>query len=138
MSYDDIYFAKYMKYKTKYLELSAIYGGAAGATVPITAAEAEKLFNAFDSDKNGNLASSELIAQKDGGNLSLEKMVANYAKRLQGVDNALITKFVRAVSGGSKNFTPTSTDAFNKQSKLLGLAGDKKKFVAGLMGLKLL
>lgn len=136
MSENSAYFAKYLKYKNKYLQLQKdIYGGGPDN---INASEAEILFKAFDKDGNGNLSGDELIANKDSGNLSLEKMVDNYATRLVGVDKALITRFVRAVSGGSKNFTPVSTDAFNKQQKLLSLKGNKANFVTVLTGLKLL
>ena len=139
MSQNSVAYEKYLKYKAKYLQLrEELYGGG------LSADEAGKLFDAFDTDGNGNISVDELKANKNQGNLTLDAMANNFKSRAKfaNVDIELIKKYCRLIVGGSKNWTATSTDDFNKKfasgGKFANLAGNKANFQDKLAAAKLL
>ena len=143
MSQNSVAYEKYLKYKAKYLQLrEELYGGSKPAS-GLTAVEAGILFDAFNTDGNDRLTQAELIANKDSGNLTLEKMAANFKIRpkFASVDLELIKKYCRLITGGSKNWTAISTDDFNKKfapgGKFAVLVGQKSTFVSTLGSSKL-
>jgi len=141
MSQNSVAYEKYLKYKAKYLQLrEELYGGGLSAT------EAGTLFDAFDTDGNGNISVDELKANKNQGDLTLDAMAGNFKNRAGGkfadVDIELIKKYCRLIVGGYKSWTPTSTDNFNKKfapgAKFANLAGNKQNFITKLGEAKLL
>ena len=135
MSQNSVSYEKYLKYKIKYLQLKEeLYGGG------LSAADAGILFDAFDTDGNGNISVDELKANKNQGDLTLDAMANNFKNRATGkfasVDIELIKDYCRLIMGGSKNWTNTSTDNFNKKfapgGKFANLAGNRPDFQAKL------
>ncbi len=134
-----MFYGKYLKYKSKYLELKSIlqFGG-----VAITADEAGELFGILDLDGKGTLDKSELQIPPNTAVISINELAKLYVAKCNAPGKEeLFAKFVRAVLGGSKTTKDGKPNDVNVKfapgGKMVNLIGNKENFIKIVTGLKL-